>query len=446
MKNPQNPEGNRIRLTRKAVDKAIAEHVRGKRRRIWDTEVRDLFLQITPAGYAGYYLRYTRLDGGKNDIALFDADLIAPEDARRNAIERLQALHVNQVDPAQARRQAKSDAKQRKADTLRSLAALYDEAHPGLTSGDKLMRTYLLDRFVFPTMGDRPFREVTKPEVKDLVRAAQAKIIEDAYHPSYQGYSTANQVQSILRRIYNWAIKDREWLERNPASFEAIFPTEVEQREEYFDPETFAKVWHWNIAQATGKDERISVALATLIYLVTLQRPIDVVRAHRDHFDMENATWIVPKEMTKKRKKPYFIPLSPLAMRLIQRQMDRSSGQFLFPSHGKEGHIWRGSLTGAFMAMRNEMFLNGDIPSPKLQLYDGRRYGRTVIEEDLGFPERVAEHVINHFDENRPGVRYNVREMRAKVRVAQTAWSDEIARMVGPHAFSPEPAEVAEAA
>ena len=98
-------------------------------------------------------------------------------------------------------------------------------------------------------------------------------------------------------------------------------------------------------------------------------------------------------------------------------------------------------MGGAFMAMRNQMVEAGELPSKELQLYDGRRYGRTVIEEDLGFPERVAEHVINHYDENPPSRRYNVRTMREKVRAAQLAWSDEIARMVGPHAFSPAPSD-----
>ncbi|MCW0045657.1 integrase arm-type DNA-binding domain-containing protein [Brevundimonas sp. BT-123] len=437
MKIRTNENANRVRLTRKLVDKAISDHQRGKRLRLWDTEVRGLFLQITPAGSASYYLRYTRMDGKPNDVVLYPADLIAPEDARREAAERVRALVVQNVDPSEARKQAKVEAVQRRADTLRSLAELFDEAHPTLTDGDKTTRAYLMERFVLPTLGDRPFREISKAAVKDVVRATQARISADAIRSNYLGYSTANQVQSILRRMYNWAIDDREWTEFNPASFDALFPKDPEPREEYFDPDTFAKVWHWNVAQATGKDQRISVALATMLYLVTLQRPLDVARAHRAHFDMAEGTWIVPKEMTKKRKKPYYIPLSPLAQRLVQAQLDRSTGPYLFPSHGKDGHLWRGSMTGAFMAMRNQMFADGEIPSPQLQLYDGRRFGRTVIEEDLGFPKRVAEHVINHYDENRPNYRYNVREMRAKVRVAQNAWSDEIERMVGLHAFSP---------
>ena len=47
-------QGSRVRLTRKVIDNAQDEHVRGKRLRLWDTEVRKLFLQITPAGSASY--------------------------------------------------------------------------------------------------------------------------------------------------------------------------------------------------------------------------------------------------------------------------------------------------------------------------------------------------------------------------------------------------------
>ena len=292
-----------------------------------------------------------------------------------------------------------------------------------------------------PRIGDRPFREISKPEMKDLVRSVQSQIATDARHPRFNGHSTANQIQSIVRRMYNWAITDREWLSENPASFPALFEDNLEQRPEYFDPDSFSKIWHENVARATGKDTRISVALATLIYLVTLQRPIDVVRAQREHFNLAEATWIVPKHLTKKKRKPYYVPLSPLAVRLIQTQMDRSSSTYLFPTYGRGDHLWRWSMGGAFMAMRNQMVEAGELPSKELQLYDGWRYGRTVIEEDLVFPERVAEHVINHYDENHPSRRYNVRTMREKVRAAQLAWSDEIARMVGPHAFSPAPSD-----
>ena len=440
MTNHENRKGNRARLTRKLIDKAQADHVRGKRVRLWDTDVPQLYVQITPGGSASYYIRYPRTDGSKNDFRLCAAS-IPPEEARRGALQRLAALQLEGIDPAVERRGDIAAAKRGKVETVSALAELFDEAHPHFSETDKKARSYLMGRFVLPRIGDRPFREISKPEMKDLVRSVQSQIATDARHPRFNGHSTANQIQSIVRRMYNCAITDREWLSENPASFPALFEDNLEQRPEYFDPDSFSKIWHENVARATGKDTRISVALATLIYLVTLQRPIDVVRAQREHFNLAEATWIVPKHLTKKKRKPYYVPLSPLAVRLIQTQMDRSSSTYLFPTYGRGDHLWRGSMGGAFMAMRNQMVEAGELPSKELQLYDGRRYGRTVIEEDLGFPERVAEHVINHYDENHPSRRYNVRTMREKVRAAQLAWSDEIARMVGPHAFSPAPSD-----
>ncbi|MBK1968899.1 integrase arm-type DNA-binding domain-containing protein [Brevundimonas diminuta] len=440
MTNQENKKGNRARLTRKLIDKAQADHLRGKRVRLWDTDVPQLYVQITPGGSASYYIRYPRADGSKNDFRLCAAS-IPPEDARRGALQRLAALQLEGIDPSVERRDDIAAAKRGKVETVSALAELFDEAHPHFSETDKRARSYLLGRFVLPRIGDRPFREITKPEMKDLVRSVQNQIATNARHPRFNGHSTANQIQSIVRRMYNWAITDREWLSENPASFPALFEDNLEQRPEYFDPDSFSKIWHENVARATGKDTRVSVALATLIYLVTLQRPVDVARAQREHINLAESTWIVPKHLTKKKRKPYYVPLSPLAVRLIQFQMDRSSSIYLFPSHAKEGHLSRISMGGAFMAMRNQMVEAGDLPSKELQLYDGRRYGRTVIEEDLGYPERVAEHVINHFDENHPSRRYNVRTMREKVRIAQHAWSDEIARMVGPHAFSPPPSD-----
>lgn len=440
MTNHENRKGNRARLTRKLIDKAQADHVRGKRVRLWDTDVPQLYVQITPGGSASYYIRYPRTDGSKNDFRLCAAS-IPPEDARRGALQRLAALQLEGIDPAVERRDDIAAAKRGKVETVSALAELFDEAHPHFSEGDKRARSYLLGRFVLPRIGDRPFREISKPEMKDLVRSIQSQIAIDARHPRFNGHSTANQIQSIVRRMYNWAISDREWLSENPALFPALFEDNLEQRPEYFDPDSFAKIWHANVARATGKDTRISVALATLIYLVTLQRPVDVARAQREHINLSEATWIVPKHLTKKKRKPYYVPLTPLAMRLIQTQMERSSSTYLFPTCGRGDHLLRGSMGGAFMAMRNQMVEAGELPSKELQLYDGRRYGRTVIEEDLGFPERVAEHVINHYDENQPSRRYNVRTMREKVRAAQNAWSDEIARMVGPHAFSPAPSD-----
>jgi transposase len=55
-------EAIRLKLTRKVVEQAIRERVAGTRRRLWDADLAQLYLQITPAGSASYCVRYRRLD------------------------------------------------------------------------------------------------------------------------------------------------------------------------------------------------------------------------------------------------------------------------------------------------------------------------------------------------------------------------------------------------
>lgn len=118
MTNHENRKGNRARLTRKLIDKAQADHVRGKRVRLWDTDVPQLYVQITPGGSASYYIRYPRADGSKNDFRLCAAS-IPPEDARRGALQRLAALQLEGIDPAVERRDDIAAAKRGKVETAR---------------------------------------------------------------------------------------------------------------------------------------------------------------------------------------------------------------------------------------------------------------------------------------------------------------------------------------
>ena len=190
-------------------------------------------------------------------------------------------------------------------------------------------------------------------------------------------------------------------------------------------------MWGVNYDRVVSGRERINASLATLIYLATLQRPIDVARSRRQDVDLEKALWIVPQWMTKKKLKPYYIPLSPLSCQLFRIALGRHDSPFTFPSIGGHEHIERTSLSQRFCDDVGKLHGAGVLRTDDLELYDGRRFGRTQIEYELGYGERIAELVINHFDENNPSRIYNVHDYRKDVRQAQNAWSAEIQRMVG---------------
>lgn len=421
----------RMRLTRRLIDSRRAAHTLGARERVWDTEVPQLYLQITPKGSASYCIRYVRPDGTKADFTLVSADRVAPEQAREAADRRLAALKLDGVDPVAASRKARADAKAARADTFESLVMKFDEMHPDFSDSDKETRRYYMARYILPKIGKRHFREITVEEVRALVRDVQQTIAkgEAAIKRGWRGYDGANLCQFMIRRIFNWAIEER-WATENPASFEPIFEHIREKRFEKFDDASFAVVWHAFYNRLTSGRVRTNVALAILIYLATLQRPVDIARVRRQDIDFDKSLWVVPQHMTKKKKKPYYVPLSPLARQLFVLAFARHDQEHAFTSIAGRGRINRSSMTTAVRESVNLLHAEGRLKSADIQLYDGRRFGRTKIEYDLGFGERVAELVINHFDENNASRIYNVHDYRKDIRMAQEAWGMEIQRMV----------------
>lgn len=422
----------RTRLTKRLVDARRTTHVKGKRERVWDTEVTDLFLQITPNGSASYCIRYKRADGKPRDFTLASADLVAPEQVREAAIRRLAALTLDGVDPAVAKRKALEEAKTARTNTFESLVTKFDEMHPDFSDSDKETRRYYMARYILPRLGKRHFKDITVEEVRALVRDVQVTIAkgEIAQRRGWRGYDGANLCQFLVRRIFNWAIEER-WATENPAAFDPIFEHIRETRFEKFDDINFRAVWQVFYDRVVSGRVRINAALAILLALTTLQRPVDVVRARRQDVDFEKSLWIVPKHMTKKKKKPYYVPLSPLSKQLFVLAFGRHNEELGFPSIAGRGRINRSSMTTAVRETVNELHAAGTVKSRDIQLYDGRRFGRTKIEYDLDYGERIAELVINHFDENNASRIYNVHDYRKDIQEAQNAWGAEIQRMVG---------------
>lgn len=423
---------NRVRLTRRVVDARIAGHNAGQRQRVWDTEVADFFLQITPKGSASYYIRYRRADGTTTDFALASADLVSPDQAREAAGRHLATLKLEGVEPVKAKRAAVEEAKAARLQTFAALVQRYDEMHPDYSDSDKETRRYYMGRYILPRLGKRNFKDIKVEDVRALVREVQQVIAKSpiAIARGGKGHDGANLCQFLIRRIYAWAIKER-WATENPASFKPIFEHVVEKRYDKFDDASFAALWQQCYERVTSGRVRINAALAVLIYLVTLQRPVDVARMRRQDVDFEKSLWIVPQHMTKKKKKPYYIPLSPLARQLVWLAFSRHDQDVAFPSIGGRTRINRASMTAVFVNDVNALHKAGVLRSKDLELYDGRRFGRTRIEYDLKFGERVAELVINHYDENNPSRIYNIHDYRKDIRIAQEAWSIEIQRMVG---------------
>lgn len=429
----QTDSTNKLKLTRRSVEALMSARVQSGPRRYWDTELTGFYLQFTPAGVASFCLRYVKACGAKGDYTIGRASQISPDQAREAARERVAEIVLNGVDPVESRANKRSEARRVKETTFEHVARRYVAARKEQRPGERdLTDEYTLERYVLPHFGRLQVESITRQAVKDLVLSTQALIAKRNLSHVQQrtGRVTANRVHGALRRVFEWAL-DGELLDKNPAAFKRQFRSKPVKRKGVITQERFRAIW--NELEKKAQAKRQTTTLAIQLYMLTLQRPIDIARARRSHFNFETREWRIPWSATKGEQQDYIIPLSEPVMEMIQEALARTAGPYLFPSsgNGRNMHVNPDSMNSRFKRAVHALEDVGAWPSgPRAQLYDFRRYGRTQLVHQLGFTKDVAERVINHAEPSGIDELYDVNDYSAEVRRAHIAWGAEVWRMV----------------
>jgi hypothetical protein len=190
---------SKIRLTKRAVDAAIASHKLGEHKRYWFSELPGLFLKITKTGCATYCLRFNKLAGGKGDYAIGRADRITLEMVKSAAQAKLAALTLHGTDPCEARKAAREEAKERKADTFEALS----QAFMGAAENKKLsertgdLRQWALDKHILPRIGFRAVKDLKRADVKQCIRDIQESVAKAKYKSTLNRVCTSHGLLSL---------------------------------------------------------------------------------------------------------------------------------------------------------------------------------------------------------------------------------------------------------
>jgi integrase len=420
----------RIALTQGAVDDAIAQHTRGKRERHWFTRPVEMYLQITPNGCASYCVRYQRPSGGKGDFTLGQVSRITTRQAEAKAAKELSRLTLDLVDPVEARRDARRDAKERKARTFQALSVDFMAAAENrkLAARTVSERQWVLDKHILPRLGGRPVEDLRVSDIRACVRSVQEAVQGGKRDDEgASGNRMANVAHGLMRRVFNWAIEEGR-CEANPAAFRKIFADQPEKRIGALTDNHLREIWLALDGEA-AKGWGPATALAIQICLVTLQRPNEVVTAHKDDFDWGAKLWRVPASKTK-TKATYEVPLSDFAVELFKRAFVLSRSPWAFPADCRKRPLAPNALSHRFAKMRRRLVKAKLLPTGDIQLYDGRRFGRTRLVQKLGVSEHVAERVINHAPDRSMARRYDVGDYTGEVRRAHNAWTNQLRLIV----------------
>lgn len=79
--------------------------------------------------------------------------------------------------------------------------------------------------------------------------------------------------------------------------------------------------------------------------------------------------------------------------------------------------------------MKEAKAVEASCPLEDVQLYDCRRFGRTLLVRELGVSFKIAEACINQSPDRAMSTRYDVGDNAADVRRAMDLWGEEVENM-----------------
>jgi integrase len=274
--------------------------------------------------------------------------------------------------------------------------------------------------------------DLNKKQVAKITRHDIAAVIEAVTANS--GAVTANRVRSSLSTFYSWCIQ-RAHAELNP-----VIGTEKNKeqtRDRVLTPAELRLIWN-----AAGNDDYGSIVK---LLALTGQREKEIGSLSRS--EIYDAEIILPEQRTKNGR-PHVVPLSPLAMRIIEAREQRDGRDLIF-GRGEGGFAgWSKSKERLDARIKAA---NGGRAIPHWTLHDLRRTFATYaggglpehefkklpardkeLARGLGILPHAIEAILNHVSGHKAGVAqiYNRSTYAKEKRTALDQWATHLELIV----------------
>lgn len=301
-----------------------------------------------------------------------------------------------------------------KPETFKAICEEWSEREgAALRTGDDRMAT--LRRLAYPTLGDRPARDIRR---SDIVRLLDR--IEDDSGPVM-----ADQTLAFIRRVFNWhASRDDDF--RTPiVRGMARTKPKARARKRILADDEIRDVW---AALATADVLPCYPPFVKSLLLCATRRT-ESARLHTT--ELEGDLWTIPGERYK-TKLDHVIPLTPQAKALIGVKPTGANGNawFVFSTTAGakpfSGYSKEKAKLDKEVAKRREA--DGRDPMPRWTLHDLRRTARSLMSRakvPADHAERAVGHVIGGVRET-----YDRYEYLDEKREAFTALARLVDRIV----------------
>jgi integrase len=380
---------------------------------LWDARTSGLCVRISPGGVRTWTFRYRPKDSASfKRLALGRYPEVGLALARARAQEKRVEV-AGGADPQAARKSKRAAS----ALTFDSLADDYLERYAKPHKRSWANDALYLRAHVRPVWGPRPANK--------FGRADAAVLLDNI---AKAAPTSANRTQSILSRVFNWAIESG-LLEVNPLARMPKRAKETAAKDRVLAPDEIRVLW-------SALDGDGSVAAALRFVMLTGLRPGEVAGAAiAELADVDNAARArleIPAARMKAGR-AHVVPLAPMALAIVRAQLERAvDGQaHLFPSaFADRGPVARHSLSQGLRriieALPDRTVVKRPYPTP----HDFRRTVATGLAA-LGVAREDRLAVLAHAQDDVHGIHYDKHDRFAEKRRALEAWEARLAEIIG---------------
>jgi integrase len=298
-------------------------------------------------------------------------------------------------------------AEERKAPTVAALAEEYLEkwAKPRKRSWKEDYR--ILQKDILPVWGRRKVGEITRRDIIGLLDD-----IVDRGAPIM-----ANRSLALCRRMFNFAVS-RDIVPVSPC-LAVRAPAQEQRRDRVLTTDEIRAVWH-GLERAKMAE---GTKLALKLQLVTAQRKVEIVSATWEEIDFTDKWWTIPPEKAK-NKMAHRVPLSPLALELLQAAKNIvGDSTWIFPSPQTDRHITPEAVDHALRRHGLEQL------GFTFWVHDLRRSAASHMT-GMGISRLVVSKILNHVERGVTAV-YDRHSYDKEKRQALETWGRKLREIIG---------------
>jgi integrase len=404
-------------LTATAVEKAKANP--HSRREIPDGLLAGLYLIVQPTGSKSWAVRYRRgTRSRKHTLGPYPA--LGLKEAREQARKALLRVHDG-GDPGIDKKIERGRAIDGK-DNFEAVARNFIERHqrrknrswreaarllgiipdPDKRDSDDPKTFVLAKNGITARWRDRKISEIRRGDIIALLDdiCDRAPIV-------------ANRTLATLRKLFNWSI-ERDLIEANPCT--GVKPPAKEtSRDRVLSDDEIRRVW-----TAT---EKVGWPFGPIIQLLILtgQRRDEVGAMEWSELDLANALWTLPRGRVK-NDSGHEVPLSPMAVAIVQKIHRINGSKFVFTTNGK-------TPVSGYPKAKNAIVEKSGVK--EWRIHDLRRTVASGLARiGIGLP--VIERILNHVSGSFGGIVgvYQRHDYAADKRAALDAWARAVERIM----------------